>query len=61
MSALTVIKQAQKELVELNKIMGLNEDLLMLAEMQIDIQSASYDGSESITQFVDRCVEIASI
>ena len=61
MNAATIIYQAQKELIELHKIMDFDVDTFCGAEMQIDINAETYDGSETISEFVDRCVELASI
>ena len=58
MTSLNVIIKAQKELTQLAALTNMSEDDVMMAEIAIDNHADSYDGSQSITDFVDMCIAL---
>lgn len=61
MNTFNVIKKAQAELNALLQLINLSDDEVMNIEIMIDNHAESFDGSQSISEFVDMCHDMAKV
>ena len=54
-----VVREAQQEFNALNDVMKYDQEFVTQVEVNIDHYSEEYDGSQSITEYVDMCIMLA--